>query len=309
MNIILPSDNINSFLPCAATVGIFDGVHGGHRFLLDELKTLAGERKLGTTVITFAEHPRKVLNSHFKPEILTTLSEKIALLEAAGIDNCIVIDFTIQMAQLSAYEFIKTVLFEKYEVKALLVGHDHRFGHNREDGFPEYKQYGNSLGMEVFEDIQYKTDLDQHINSTAIRAALRAGNIEKANRMLTYSYSVTGKVVEGFRLGRKIGFPTANLEPNHPDKLIPANGVYAVKVRWNNHYYMGMLNIGNRPTVANDGRISIEVHLLDFNEDIYSQEIEIIFIQKIRDEQKFNSLDELMSQLQKDKNFVIEMNK
>lgn len=309
MNIILPSDNINSFLPCAATVGIFDGVHGGHRFLLDELKTLARERKLGTTVITFAEHPRKVLNSHFKPEILTTLSEKIALLEAAGIDNCIVIDFTTQMAQLSAYEFIKTVLFEKYEVKALLVGHDHRFGHNREDGFPEYKQYGNSLGMEVFEDIQYKTDLDQHINSTAIRAALRAGNIEKANRMLTYSYSVTGKVVEGFRLGRKIGFPTANLEPNHPDKLIPANGVYAVKVRWNNHYYMGMLNIGNRPTVANDGRISIEVHLLDFNEDIYSQEIEIIFIQKIRDEQKFNSLDELMSQLQKDKNFVIEMNK
>lgn len=309
MNIILPSDNINSFLPCAATVGIFDGVHGGHRFLLDELKTLARERKLGTTVITFAEHPRKVLNSHFKPEILTTLSEKIALLEAAGIDNCIVIDFTIQMAQLSAYEFIKTVLFEKYEVKALLVGHDHRFGHNREDGFSEYKQYGNSLGMEVFEDIQYKTDLDQHINSTAIRAALRAGNIEKANRMLTYSYSITGKVVEGFRLGRKIGFPTANLEPNHPDKLIPANGVYAVKVRWNNHYYMGMLNIGNRPTVANDGRISIEVHLLDFNEDIYSQEIEIIFIQKIRDEQKFNSLDELMNQLQKDKNFVIKMNK
>ncbi|MFT3753330.1 MAG: bifunctional riboflavin kinase/FAD synthetase [Paludibacter sp.] len=309
MNVILPADNKYSFSPCVATVGIFDGVHAGHRFLMEELKLLARERNLKSVVITFAGHPRKVLNPDFRPEILTTLSEKIALLGATGIDTCIVVDFTAEMALLSAYEFIKTVLYEKYQVQTLLVGHDHRFGHNRKDGFPEYKHYGNSLGMEVFQSVQYKTNQDQYINSTEIRLALQSGDIEKTNRLLTYPYSVSGKVVEGFRLGRKIGFPTANLAPNHPDKLIPANGVYAVKVRWNNHYYMGMLNIGNRPTVANDGRISIEVHILDFNEDIYDQEIEIIFIQKIRDEKKFNSVDELTVQLQKDKNFVIKMNK
>jgi len=309
MNIILPSDNTYSFSSCVATVGIFDGVHAGHRFLINELISLAHERGLSSAVITFAEHPRKVLNPNFKPEILTTLPEKIALLETSGVDNCIVIDFTVEMANLSAYEFIKTILFEKYQVKTLLVGHDHRFGHDREDGFPEYQQYGNSLGMEVFQAIQYKTEQDQYINSTEIRTALQSGNIDEANRLLTYHYSITGKVVEGFRLGRKIGFPTANIEPNHPDKLIPKTGVYAVKVRWNNLHYMGMLNIGNRPTVSNDGKISIEVHILDFEEDIYSHNIEITFIKKIRDEKKFENIDELIAQLQKDKNFVIKMNK
>jgi riboflavin kinase / FMN adenylyltransferase len=309
MNIILPSDNIYSFSSCVATVGIFDGVHAGHRFLMEELKSLAHERGLKSVVITFSEHPRTVLNPDFKPEILTTLTEKIERLESTGIDTCVVVDFTVEMAKLSAYEFIKTVLFEKYQVRTLLVGHDHRFGHNREDGFPEYRQYGNSLGMEVYLAIQYKTEQDINICSTEVRSALKSGNIDEANRLLTYPYSITGKVVDGFMLGRKIGFPTANIEPNHPDKLIPKMGVYAVKVCWNNQYYIGMLNIGNRPTVNNDGKITIEVHILDFDEDIYSQTIEIIFVQKIRDEKKFNNIDELIVQLQKDKNQVITMNK
>ena len=149
---VIFSSNITSPLPaCIATVGIFDGVHAGHRFLLDELKNLASKQQLKSTVITFAEHPRKVLNSDFKPQLLNTLSEKITLIESTGIDNCIVIDFNPEMAKLSAYDFIKSILSETFNVQTLLVGHDHRFGYKRTDGFPEYKQYGNSLGMEVIE--------------------------------------------------------------------------------------------------------------------------------------------------------------
>ena len=305
MKVIYSNDNAISYAPCAATVGIFDGVHAGHRFLIEELKTLAHEQQLESVVITFAEHPRKVLHNDFKPVLLDTLSEKLIQLESTGIDTCIVLDFSAEMANLSAYEFIKTVLAEKFKVRTLIVGHDHRFGHNRTDGFDEYKKYGESLGITVIQATQYFTASHAHISSSEVRVALQRGEIDIANQLLTYPYSFQGKVIDGFRLGRKIGFPTANLKPENQDKLIPGFGVYAVRVHWNEQTYKGMMNIGTRPTLENGLHTSLEVHILDFDEDIYSQTIEVEFITKIRDEQKFNGIDALISQLQKDKQTVL----
>jgi len=304
---IIYQTQIKNLPPCAATVGFFDGLHAGHRFLIEELKATAKIQNLKSVVITFSVHPRKVLNFDFKPEILTTLSEKLTQLASTGIDTCIVLDFTITMAKLSAYEFLKTILKEKFNVHTLLVGHDHRFGHNRTDGFPEYKKYGEALGMNVISCLKYNTDTDNHISSSEIRNALKKGDVEFANRLLTYEYSISGRVIEGFKVGRTIGFPTANIEINDPDKLIPALGVYAVTVKWNSLTYRGMLNIGHRPTLENGNNISIEVHIIDFNKDIYNQTIEVYFIRKIRNEQKFKNIDELKDQLLKDKLFVMEM--
>lgn len=304
---IIYQTELENFLPCVATVGFFDGVHTGHRFLIEELKVLAHTQNLESVVITFATHPRKVLNSDFQPDLLTTLSEKLIQLESTGIDICVVLDFTVEMANLSAYEFLKKILLEQFNVHTLLVGHDHRFGHNRADGFPEYKNYGQILGMEVIQAKRYKTVEDQHISSSEIRTALLKGDIKHANLLLSYEYSIRGKVIDGFKVGRKIGFPTANIEPEDNSKLIPDLGVYAVRVRWNNQVYKGMLNIGHRPTLDNGKKISIEVHIIDFDEDIYQETLEIDFFRKIRDEQKFNSIDELIVQLQKDKLNVMEM--
>lgn len=304
---VLYQSEIKTFSPCVATVGFFDGLHAGHRFLINELKTIAGNQNLKSMVITFAVHPRKVLNSSFQPELLTTLPEKLTQLESTGIDACLVLDFTFEMARLSANEFIETILKKQYNVQTLLVGHDHRFGHNRTDGFPEYKKYGEAVGMEVIQACLYNTDMDKHISSSEIRNALKEGKIELANRLLTYEYSICGKVVKGFKIGRTIGFPTANIKPYDPEKLVPAVGVYAVRVGWKKLHYKGMMNIGHRPTLDNGANISIEVHILGFDEDIYNQPIEIDFIRKIRDEQKFNGVDELKEQLQKDRLFVMEM--
>jgi riboflavin kinase/FMN adenylyltransferase len=307
MKVIYSNDSTVSYTPCVATVGIFDGVHAGHRFLIEELKTLAREQQLESTVITFAEHPRKVLHNNFKPVLLDTLSEKLIQLESTGIDACIVLDFSAEMAKLSAYEFIKTILVEKFHVNTLLVGHDHRFGHNRTEGFAEYKKHGESLGITVTQATRYHTTTFLHISSSEVRTALQNGEINAANQLLTYPYSFSGKVIDGFRLGRKIGFPTANLAPDNQDKLIPGFGVYAVRVHWNKQIYKGMMNIGIRPTLENGLHTSLEVHILDFNEDIYNQTIRVEFITKIRNEQKFNGIDELINQLQKDKEVVLSM--
>jgi riboflavin kinase/FMN adenylyltransferase len=304
MRIIYQKENVN-FPPCIATVGFFDGVHTGHRFLIEELKTLARVRNLKSAIITFAVHPRKVLKADFQPKLLTTLSEKLKQLGTTDADICVVLDFTAEMAGLSAYEFLKTILKEHYNVQALLVGHDHRFGHNRTDGFAEYKKYGEQLGMEVIQAERFSTSDIRHISSSTVRLALQQDDISTANRILTYAYSLTGKVTEGFKVGRGIGFPTANLQVTDSDKLIPSRGVYAVRVHWNGAAYKGMMNIGTRPTLTNSDRVSLEVNIFDFDEDIYNQTLEVEFIQKIRDEQKFNGVDELAEQLKKDREKVL----
>jgi riboflavin kinase / FMN adenylyltransferase len=298
MRIVRQSDFTEA---CVATVGFFDGVHLGHRYLISELLKIAQKKKLPAVIFTFAVHPRKVLHSEYQPQLLTTLSEKLKLLETSGIDACVVLDFTPEMSLLSAYDFLKKILKDKNSVQTLLVGHDHRFGHNRTDGFEQYKQYGDEFGLEVVQAKKYITSTHLHISSSDIRNALLKGDITTANDILTYRYSFVGKVVKGFEVGRKIGFPTANLEPIDSEKLIPAVGVYAVEVIRDNTSLRGMMNIGFRPTLENGNQLSIEVHIFGFNENIYHELIEIRFLKKIRDERKFASIDELIEQLKMDR--------
>lgn len=289
----------------AATVGFFDGVHMGHRFLLAELKKEAAKRGLKSLVITFKVHPRKVLHAAYLPQLLTSAVEKREQLESTGVDEVVELDFTVEMAQLTAAEFIKQILAEQLGVKLLLVGHDHRFGRNREEGFPEYAAYGKQNGMEVIQATRYSTEQFSHISSSEVRNALITGDIERANTLLTYPYAFTGYVVTGFQVGKKIGFPTANLSPVEPDKLIPGIGVYAVKIEWKGLTYTGMMNIGRRPTLDNGDAVSLEVHIINFDADIYHQQLKVTFIRKIRDEKKFNSVEELIEQLKMDKEAVM----
>lgn len=289
---------------CVATVGFFDGVHGGHRFLLNEVITEARREQSISVVVTFNEHPRKVLKSDFQPRLLTTLEEKLELLDTTGIDACVVLDFTPELSQLTAQEFITRVLQRDLRVKTLFVGHDHRFGHNREEGFDEYQQYGKELGISVIKAEQFVLDGGEHFSSSQIRKALLEGDILLANTLLTYPYMFMGKVIGGYKNGRKIGFPTANIWFESKEKIIPAVGVYAVYVYVKGHKYKGMMNIGYRPTFSADNTLSMEVHIIDFDSDIYDQKIKVECIYYIRNEMKFNGVDELVTQLKKDKETV-----
>lgn len=292
----------------AATVGFFDGVHMGHRFLLAELKKEATKRGLKSMVITFKVHPRKVLHAAYLPQLLTSAAEKREQLKSTGVDEVVELDFTVEMAQLTAAEFITQILAGQLGVKLLLVGHDHRFGRNREEGFPEYAAYGRQNGMEVIQTTRYSTEQFSHISSSEVRNALITGDIERANTLLTYPYAFTGYVVTGFQVGKKIGFPTANLNPVEPDKLIPGIGVYAVLIDWKGNSYKGMMNIGRRPTLDNGDAVSLEVHIINFDADIYHQQLKVTFIRKIRDEKKFDSVDALIEQLKSDKEAVLRAN-
>lgn len=289
---------------CVATVGFFDGVHGGHRFLLNEVIEEARRQQSISVVVTFNEHPRKILKSDFQPRLLTTLEEKLELLDSTGIDACVVLDFSKEMSLFSAKEFIRNILSEKLKVSTLFVGHDHRFGHNREDGFEEYKLYGAELYMDVIQAERFVLDGDEHFSSSQIRKALTTGDIALANTLLTYPYTFVGKVIGGYKNGRKIGFPTANMWFENKEKIIPAVGVYAVQVYVKGHSYKGMMNIGYRPTFSADDQLSMEVHIIDFDADIYDQTIKIECIYRIRNEKKFNGVAELIEQLQKDKETV-----
>lgn len=286
--------------PCVAAIGFFDGVHAGHLSLMEQVKQVAEAKGLHSALVTFPIHPRKVINPEFCPELLTTYNEKMDLLSQAGIDYCIVLNFTPQIAQLTALEFMTNLLKNNYQVKCLVIGYDHRFGHNRSEGFDDYCKYGEAIGMEVVR--AHVCTLDtMNVSSSSIRHYLHQGQVDRAAHCLGYNYFLDGVVVGGYQVGRKIGFPTANLAVNDPDKLIPADGVYAVRVSINNQTYVGMLNIGVRPTVDNGSNRTIEVHILHFNADIYDQPIRISFVQRIRQEMKFNGVDKLIAQLHRDK--------
>lgn len=287
--------------PAVATIGFFDGVHRGHRFLIEQVRRAAAERGLASSVITFPVHPRRVMQSGFRPELLTTCEEKVALLADTGIDCCIMLPFTPELARLSARQFM-SVLKEKYRIQALVVGHDHRFGHNRSEGFDDYVRYGKELGMEVLLARAYFINNEKEItvSSSVIRRLLREGDVSMAAEYLGYEYFIEGTVVGGYRVGRKIGFPTANLRVNDSDKLIPSDGVYAVRVRLDEEEYGGMLSIGYRPTLNNGLDRSIEVHIFHFVGDIYGQPMRISFVRHTRSELKFDTTDQLIAQLHED---------
>jgi len=293
-------ENLNLNSP-VATLGIFDGVHRGHMALLNCLVTRAKELNGESVVITFSPHPRQVLELDNKNlSFLTTMEEKKVLLEKADIDHLIVIQFNSQFSKIPACLFISEILIEKIRTKHLIIGYNHHFGLRGEGDFDTIKRCSEELDLSVEQVQGYHTE-EGAISSSLIRESLLNGRVEEANRWLGYSYSVSGTVIEGRRIGRTIGFPTANIKPDSQFKLIPEKGVYAVEVRLGNDVYYGMLNIGSNPTVNDDDSFrSIEVNILNFEKEIYGRDISVIFRKKLRDEKKFDNLKQLTEQMKLD---------
>lgn len=348
-----------------ATIGFFDGVHRGHRYLIDKVMEMAHAHAQQSMVITFDQHPREVLQSDYQPQMLTTFNTKLRLLRETGVDRVEVLHFTRELAALSAREFMAQVLKERLGVTTLVIGYDHRFGHNRAEGFDDYVRYGKELGIEVVQNseltilaepcppVSYSSEapvassseapnassevassvkessssacsfaekLGKHVSSSAIRRLLKEGDVSRANLFLDRPYTITGCVTHGFAEGRKMGFPTANLDTTGYSLLIPANGVYGVWVKIGcadavmgkcevpNHagWLPAMLNIGTRPTF--DGSTTtIEANIFDFNDDIYGQPMTIAFCFRLRNEHRFDSVEALENQLHKDRKEVEKM--
>jgi riboflavin kinase / FMN adenylyltransferase len=282
------------------TTGTFDGVHLGHQKIISRLKDVAKEVNGETVLLTFYPHPRMVLFPEDNDlKLINTQQEKIELLEHYGIDHLIIYPFTKEFSRLTSVEFVRNILVNSIKTKRLVIGYNHHFGRNREGSFEHLKEYGPLYGFEV-EEIPAE-DIDSiEISSTKIRNALLAGDVKKANVYLGHRFCLTGKVVDGKKIGREIGYPTANILVEDKYKLIPAEGVYAVKVRHDNKMYGGMLNIGTNPTVGGKHQ-TIEVNIFDFDKDIYEENATIYFIERLRDEVKFNGLEELKAQLATDK--------
>ena len=307
-------DNLTLEGHYAVTIGFFDGVHMGHRFLIRQLQELAQQRGLKTMVVTFENHPRRVLHSEWQPQLLTSLEEKKKMIEETGVDALAVLKFDLQMAQLSAKEFMGEVLANQLNALLLLTGYDNRFGHDRTETFDDYVGYGKEMGIEVTVGKPYSYDshhdgAHRNVSSSLVRSLIGEGKMEEAAHCLGRPYELTGMVVHGEQVGRKLGFPTANIEIGEADRLIPPSGVYAVTVtvdsrsvsdnRQTTLCYHGMMNIGTRPTF--DGqRQTLEVNIFDFNSNIYGRRITIRFVCRLRDEQPFDSPEQLAAQMAKD---------
>jgi riboflavin kinase / FMN adenylyltransferase len=293
-------DAFDGRIPLAVTIGTFDGVHAGHRAILHRLRDLAQSVGGEAAVLTFYPHPRMVLypDDHGL-RLLNTPEEKSELLSACGIRHLIVHPFSEAFSRLSAEDYVRNLLVNGLHAHTVVVGYDHRFGRNREGDFNTLRELSEIFGFRV-EEIPAK-DIDAvHVSSTKIRQALEAGDVDMASRLLGYPYSLTGTVVSGDGRGRHIGFPTANIRVEYPYKLIPAFGVYAVRVQRGAHRFSGVLNIGVRPTVQESGRVQIEAHLFDFDEMIYGEQLRIEFAGRIREERRFSSVQELQTQIAAD---------
>lgn len=301
MQIYYNLDNFVAVNP-VVTIGTFDGVHLGHREVISELKRISALSKGDSVVFTFDPHPRIVIAPQEDSlRLLSTKKEKINLMEKIGIDHLVIYPFTSEFSKLSYNEFVKNILVGKMHIASLVVGYDHRFGQGRKGDFNSLELLSNELNFKVEQLSELLVD-NKVVSSTKIRLALEAGEIPKANHFLGYRYQLSGKVIEGKQLGRKLGFPTANIETLDDHKLVPRDGVYAVFVQTEGEIFKGMLNIGIRPTVNyNVDHKSIEVHIFDFESDIYNSEITIYFVSKIRNEQKFDGIVELHEQLVQDR--------
>lgn len=307
MKVIRNIEDIPSIKNAVLTNGTFDGTHAGHIEILNQLLNTAKDINGKSVVLTYWPHPRIVLgkeDSDFK--LLFNLEERIQLLSEYNIDFLIILEFTKEFANTSSHDFISNILVNRIGLKKLVLGYNHRFGKNREGSFEYLKNNASSFGFEI-EEIPKQIIDAEGVSSTKIRKALQDGDLQLANKYLQKKFFLNGEVIEGKKLGREIGFPTANIKVKGTNKLIPSDGVYAVEVILDNKKYLGMLNIGQKPTVNNEGRKSIEVHIFDFDQEVYGQNLTIFFVQKIRDEQKFNSLEQLKNQLSKDKLTVLEI--
>lgn len=295
----------NSQKPLALSIGMFDGVHLGHQSIIKKLNIISANKNLESGILTFWPHPRTVFNPNDDLKLLNTIDEKKYLLQNNGLQHLFLKEFDKDFRNLTGEEFVKQILVEKLQVKHLIIGYDHTFGKNRSGDFSLLKKMGPELGFEVeqVEAVSYK---DLNISSTQIRNSLSNGEILSANEMLGYNYSLSGTVIHGKKIGRTIGYPTANIEVD-VIKLLPKKGAYIVDVFLKDQHYKGMLSIGTNPTVKGK-TISVEVYILDFNEDIYGQEISVNFRDFLHEEIKFKSLEELMVRLDEDKRLTFEFN-
>jgi len=288
------------------TIGTFDGVHLGHKVIINQLKKAAEELEGESVLLTFFPHPRMIVfPDDNELKLLNTIEERKELLEKAGIDHLIIHPFSKTFSRLTALEFVRDILVNRLNVKKMVIGYDHHFGRNREGSFEDLVEFGEVYGFSV-EEIPAQDIQQINVSSTKIRTSLLAGEIHAATKFLGYPYFVSGTVVKGDKIGREIGFPTANIKPDETYKLIPKNGVYAVKVIVNEKEYEGMLNIGIRPTLKGINE-TIEVNIFDFDEEIYGQKIQVKFYERIRDEQPFENLNELKNQLNIDKTKTIQI--
>ena len=289
----------NEKYPTVITIGTFDGVHIGHRKILDKIINHANITELKSSVLTFFPHPRMVLQKDADIKLLNTIDEKVMILERLGLDVLIIHPFTKEFSRLTATEFVRDILVNKLNIKKVIIGYDHRFGRNRTANINDLIAFGNALEFTVDEIPAQEID-DVSVSSTKIRKALEEGDIETANSYLGYEYMLTGVVVRGKGLGKQLGYPTANLFIEENYKLIPKNGVYTVKSNLHGKTVYGMMNIGFNPTVNGTDK-SIEINFFDFDEDLYDNKIQVDIIARLRDEHKFESVEALKIQLAKDK--------
>lgn len=299
MEIITDINQYKKRPPLTLSIGMFDGVHLGHCSIIKKLKQIANEIDTPSALLSFSPHPRLVFNPNEELKLLNTASEKQSLLENLGIDYFFIQNFDEPFRNLTGEEFVKKILINQLNVRYLIIGYDHTFGKNKSGDFHLLKKMSEEYGFQVLQTEAIDMD-NQHISSTKIRTALRDGLIKDANKMLGYDYEVSGKVIHGKKIGRTIGFPTANMLWDK-QKLLPKEGAYIVSVKIENHtIYNGMLSIGTNPTVEGK-ELTMEVHIIDFKEDIYDKEISVIFHDFLHEQIKFESLEALIQQLNKDK--------
>lgn len=298
MKVITSSSHSIPPTPSVVTIGTFDGVHLGHQKIIKRLTKKASEKNLISVVLTFFPHPRMVLQQNPDIKLLNTIAERKDILSALGLDYIYVKEFTKTFSELSARDYVKTILVDKLHAKHIIIGYDHQFGKNRSANIDDLKRFGLEFDFEV-EEISAQDVEDVAVSSTKIRQALKSGDIKTANAFLGYSYFINGTVVKGKGMGKKLGFPTANIEVDEPYKLIPKDGVYAVAATYNKAILYGMMSIGINPTFEGEHK-TIEVHLFNFNQDLYGQHLKIAFIDRIRDEHKFASVEALIAELKQD---------
>ena len=301
-------DNLKSYSSekeSILTIGTFDGVHIGHNKILKRLIQDSKKNNLSSLVMTFFPHPRMILNKSHEIKMIDTIDEKINLLEKTGLDNLIIHPFDNNFSKIRAKEFVEEILVKKLKIKEIIIGYDHKFGKDREASVEDLKKFGQDYMFTVKEIPAQEID-SIAISSTKIRNAILNGEIEKCNKFLGRNFILTGKVVYGDGLGKKIDFPTANIEIKETYKIIPKNGVYLVKTKINSNTYFGMMNIGIRPTVGGTNK-SLEIHFFNFKDNIYGKNVSIEIIKKIRDEEKFSSIDHLKIQLKKDEQFCLKL--
>jgi riboflavin kinase/FMN adenylyltransferase len=299
-------DELGAFKNSVVTIGTFDGAHKGHQKILSRLNDRAKETQGESILFTFYPHPRMIVfpeNHNLK--LLQTIDEKIESLASFGLDNLIIYPFTKEFSRLTAFEFVRDILVEKLKVKTLVIGYDHQFGRNREGDLEFLKETAKIFDFDV-EEISAEEVQEVNVSSTKIRQSLNNGNIERANEFLGRPFLCTGKVVEGKRLGRELGFPTLNIEVNNEHKILPKDGVYAVNVQIKDEHLEGMMNIGQNPTVQKntEQEKKLEVHIFDFDKEVYGAEVKVFFQKFIRDEKTFSNLEELKSQLIQDEKNV-----